>query len=1395
MKKRFLSILCVLAIVLGMVIPSAAFAVTDTTCDCNATDVEWTTLTAETVLESGKHYRLEGDVDLSAQYSISTDGFVACIDLAGHTLSNASGRVFLLGATDNSGSATVVVNVMDSSSGKTGRVEGQCKNSNASGGVCYLYAGATLNIYGGTFAPANLSTYVCKAGGIIQIRGGTVNMYGGKIIGAKATTGGAINVYADATLNVEGGSIESGEATTANCVCAADSSIVRLSGNASVEEIYCAGDPSGCLTISGAYTGTVTVNPKTALVEGAALAKSDSADISGATITVTGTTYTAVVSGSSIIVGKAGWCESCQKPVVWQSLTGALPANASGHYRLTKNVSASQVAITSEDKICLDLAGYSYTSTGRAFILGEKAGTYKVDLNIQDSSANKTGVMQGYGSSGFTGGVIYAYRAAKLSIYSGTIRLAENGVAKTGGAIAMYVGAEVNLYGGKIIGGPVSETGGAINVRESSTLNVAGGSIEGGTADIAGDCIYVTNGATVTLSGDGSVEQLYFPSGSDTELNISGKYTGTAQLKYATVPAAGADIGNCSNAEVLKENITIADTNMCAAVSGSNLVATELVGASVTDIDGKVAYYDTLAEAVAAYQSGNTIKLLADNSETVTIATATLDLYGCDLTGNVTVTGTLYVKDSATDDFTVEDVKGYGKITAVTSGVQAADGYLALSEDTGTSYHKYVLKLDKINLRPGKTALYYSGDIQVDEAVLGMIDHYGVAVSTESETPLADGTDAKSLYTAFGKADYGVNSTNSVLISNIMDGEDTDAVNAATMVYGRPYICFTNGDFFYGKISSANLQQVTEVIDAKVWSNLGLAQNRALMAMYDTHNVSMSAWNLANMKASVQKRAQAADDGVLKVLMIGNSHGLDSTNLLYEVFKAEGLPVQYNNLVLGAMYTGGCKVSEHAMNALSDLPYGYYTKNDGTSTDGSWTLYYDDQATLSYALADENWDVVLLQEMNTNSAREVYFQNENIEIVFNCVVKQLGYEPEFMWNMIWANPEIPQNYVDFLGLTPGDGSGGDVGAGNEGDDNEVSDALTEAKRRAWIFQTQNPPSYATSWPSNYVSLWDNSRQVMYNNIVSNVQNYVLAKDVHNINADEVMPNATAIQYAIEWLGMHEQDMYRDYTHVSDLGRLTVAYLWYAKLTGKTAIDAPKYTLVSQAVENTRQPLGYAKDYSQYSDMIQAAVNYALADPYGVIQNYTYAEYLALTPDKQAAYQASFDSFSVHSGWTYEMWLEQAVAGVTYTDYARMTADQQTAYADLRDDFDTWYTGIVENLGYAEYLALTADEQTAYAALQGDAFDTWLAKARAAFTYTDYVMSDYDDKLAYQATFAEGEFETLYADWLANMTYEEYMNLTMHQKLQYRLTYGTRTSETAIANFLAWYEAAKAAYEA
>ena len=100
----------------------------------------------------------------------------------------------------------------------------------------------------------------------------------------------------------------------------------------------------------------------------------------------------------------------------------------------------------------------------------------------------------------------------------------------------------------------------------------------------------------------------------------------------------------------------------------------------------------------------------------------------------------------------------------------------------------------------------------------------------------------------------------------------------------------------FGGGYSPTLKVVAEGADT-IWSTYTDGQKNAMIQMYNTYSSVMKSWNLPNLKDT------ANTDGALKVLVIGNSHGLDATNLLYKVFEDQGYDEQ--KLVLGALYKAG----------------------------------------------------------------------------------------------------------------------------------------------------------------------------------------------------------------------------------------------------------------------------------------------------------------------------------------------------------------------------------------------------------------------------------------------------------------------------------------------------------
>lgn len=193
MKKRFLSLLCVLALCLGL-LPVSALAAGEH----NSHSGGWTGLTAGTTTLSGGSYYLSGDVEYTGTESITVSGeVILCLnghklDLKGQHISVGSGASFTL---------------CDCSTG--GVLTG---GSGAKGGGVYVDGGGTFTLTGG-----NIAGNTANAGGGVYVnKGGTFTMEGGSIYNNKATVGGGggVMVY-EGTFTLSGGSI-TGNATNTN---------------------------------------------------------------------------------------------------------------------------------------------------------------------------------------------------------------------------------------------------------------------------------------------------------------------------------------------------------------------------------------------------------------------------------------------------------------------------------------------------------------------------------------------------------------------------------------------------------------------------------------------------------------------------------------------------------------------------------------------------------------------------------------------------------------------------------------------------------------------------------------------------------------------------------------------------------------------------------------------------------------------------------------------------------------------------------------------------------------------------------------------------------------------------------------------------------------------------
>ncbi len=609
-------------------------------------------------------------------------------------------------------------------------------------------------------------------------------------------------------------------------------------------------------------------------------------------------------------------CEHCNQPVIWKNFDGDAKLYT-GHYYLIDDARSVTMSIQAGQQVCLDLNGCAYEGQFRAVELAS-GGTV---LSVMDLSDNKTGKLMGSGGSlgaagGYGGSTVYVDGGNTFNLYSGTLTYQQRGVhsARTGGVVDTR--GTFNMYGGTITGGVgYSFTGTYLKSGAPSTsayegllplgatvfsngqFNMYGGKIDSGefkliTGTVSGDAtngytysqtltptqgtgcgIYSHTYGSVKISGDAVIEDVYFNVSSADKFVIdasSKPFTGSVRLDYAQELTSGTDIGNCTEGMTLNANaITFANSEMGARVQGTNLYIMGSV--AILDAAGNATEYGTLEGAIADYvyspEDLNYVKLYDGVDANLTLTKDLyLDLNGYNLGGALTVDNgaTLYCMDSQTDDYTVEDEAGYGKITGTYTGnIQAVpansvgavqdnyrDPYYAVKEADGLSFHRLKLRLPTLSLRPDEVGMYYTGAFGGDELIAKEVVSFGVILNAYEEPTL---NSIASFWTA-ADAESWTNDgkLTSVLLTGVMKQNKTDAVNASNAnrpIYGRAYVRTKDGYIFSNTISYS-LKQLVEKADAT-----GTIQGSGftkLVAMYQKYANVMNTWNIPNFRQDME---------------------------------------------------------------------------------------------------------------------------------------------------------------------------------------------------------------------------------------------------------------------------------------------------------------------------------------------------------------------------------------------------------------------------------------------------------------------------------------------------------------------------------------------------------------
>lgn len=141
------------------------------------------------------------------------------------------------------------------------------------------------------------------------------------------------------------------------------------------------------------------------------------------------------------------------------------------------------------------------------------------------------------------------------------------------------------------------------------------------------------------------------------------------------------------------------------------------------------------------------------------------------------------------------------------------------------------------------------------------------------------------------------------------------------------------------------------------------------------------------------------DDGVLKILTIGNSFSDDAMEYVYQVAQSAGI----EKVFLGNLFIGGCSLDTHLNNAQNErTAYQYRTNESGT-----WKSV--NSKSINTVVASEDWDFISFQQVSGYSGVSDSYA-ALVELI--RIVEPLNPSARLVWHMTWAYQK-GSTHVDF----------------------------------------------------------------------------------------------------------------------------------------------------------------------------------------------------------------------------------------------------------------------------------------------------------------------------------------------------------------------------------------------
>ena len=838
------------------------------------------------------------------------------LDMAGYDIT-ATHRAFYTRSESAATAAKSHLTILDSYGGSAITGSGA---DNQPGGVIYNES-SKLTIYGGTYIYKPVEGRNITGGGVI-LNGQEFNLHGGTLdAGAftytdKSTTektynynGGALYQYSGSkyTFTMTAGRMIGGTAQSGGCAYFGYNNQTTITGGQF---------DSGIANAAGGGNirmyGTASYTAANFHVSGASI-RDGRVEVTGA-----GGGNLSLSSGTSSISDTY--------------IEGGYAAAYGG------NVSTGTTA-TIQFAGCIIEGGYAGGQSGNVHMSSTSTTTTWENCLFLNGSATYGGnLTSGNGNNTIKGGQIL-FGTARTS-YGGNLSSAAGNYSATSPNYTRLI-ADDNGNAPLLAGGSAKTYGG--NIYNGGVLDLQSARLVNGKAATAGQDLYMTK---ATKQGKLTVGT-----------GVVGQITAAFHQDLFGTDIYGQAIARTVCNELNASIVLEGDYNNVLLCSEDGALH---VGAVATvDQNGTMTWYTDGTTAAAACPEGGYVKFYLDNA-VVLSADRTLDVNG----NTVQVSGayTVSVMDSA----------GGGKAvlaaeTKTVSEFIAPNGvrYLTVTDGADVTAHPLDMKITQVSLRPSAAGIYYTGSWIADAVTSQLIESYGVAVST-AKVPDEGFMNIGSQCLWTTQTDVLSAATNdySVLISGIMKTltQDPDRTaeenkrNGETKIHAVAYVKLKNGNMLLSDSVSYSLYDVMTQIDGLIVSDPLNYRNltNPMRAFHEQWaDFGMGDW-------SFQKVITPEQDDVLNILMIGSSGCYYYVEELYGLLEAAGIKANVCNV-----YYSGCKLYQHYnwwKNKESHYEF-FCTNGEGRKKTAG--------VSLEWCLAQQEWDVLTLQESGLGAFRDI----------------------------------------------------------------------------------------------------------------------------------------------------------------------------------------------------------------------------------------------------------------------------------------------------------------------------------------------------------------------------------------------------------------------------------------